>query len=58
VGKYRIIAGSVSAFDPPAVIPNWGTAAFTAVGPTIAVLDYRPQQLAGNTAYIEAQWTV
>ncbi|MCV7200147.1 cobaltochelatase subunit CobN [Mycobacterium angelicum] len=44
-------------FTPPVVTPTWGvldrpTADRT--GPTIAVLYYRAQQLAGNTAYVEA----
>ncbi|WP_099025122.1 cobaltochelatase subunit CobN [Mycolicibacterium palauense] len=49
-------------FAPPAALPNWGplvraetgTGTDTATeGPTVAVLYYRAQQLAGNTAYIE-----
>lgn len=44
-------------FGPPAAMRSWGvlerdTAAGT--GPTVAVLYYRAQQLAGNVAYIEA----
>ena len=44
-------------FSPPAATASWGvpereTAA--GAGPTVAVLYYRAQQLAGNTAYIEA----
>ena len=44
-------------FSPPAATSSWGvpereTAA--GAGPTVAVLYYRAQQLAGNTAYIEA----
>jgi cobaltochelatase CobN len=44
-------------FAPPATIPNWGILDRTATagdGPTIAVLFYRAQQLAGNTGYIES----
>ncbi|CPR04719.1 cobaltochelatase subunit CobN [Mycobacterium bohemicum DSM 44277] len=45
-------------FAPPEVTPTWGElarpAAANAGGPTIAVLYYRAQQLAGNTAYIES----
>ncbi|BBY67463.1 cobaltochelatase subunit CobN [Mycolicibacterium helvum] len=44
-------------FNKPAATPAWGVlerAATPAAGPTIAVLYYRAQQLAGNTAYIEA----
>ena len=44
-------------FAPPATIPNWGIldrTATTGDGPTIAVLFYRAQQLAGNTGYIES----
>ncbi|MFY9916826.1 MAG: cobaltochelatase subunit CobN, partial [Mycobacterium sp.] len=40
----------------PAIIPNWGVlerASRSVDGPTIAVLFYRAQQLAGNTRYIE-----
>ncbi|MFA4084008.1 cobaltochelatase subunit CobN [Mycobacteroides salmoniphilum] len=47
-------------FEPPATNPAWGVlqrAAVNAGGPTIAVLYYRAQQLAGNTAYIEALCT-
>lgn len=47
-------------FEPPATNPAWGVlqrAARNADGPTIAVLYYRAQQLAGNTAYIEALCT-
>ncbi len=43
-------------FAPPAIIPNWGVlerASTGGDGPTIAVLFYRAQQLAGNTRYIE-----
>ncbi|MCB9410923.1 MAG: cobaltochelatase subunit CobN, partial [Mycolicibacterium sp.] len=44
-------------FAPPAPTPAWGVrsrATSRTDGPTIAVLYYRAQQLAGNTAYIEA----
>ena len=44
-------------FAPPAETPSWGVlnrAAGGVDGPTIAVLYYRAQQLAGNTAYVEA----
>ena len=45
-------------FAPPMVTPTWGELerphAEHTEGPTIAVLYYRAQQLAGNTAYIEA----
>lgn len=45
-------------FAPPVVTPTWGELerpdAGNADGPTIAVLYYRAQQLAGNTAYVEA----
>ena len=44
-------------FDAPVQTPSWGVldrAAADIEGPTIAVLYYRAQQLAGNTAYIEA----
>ncbi|NMN98738.1 cobaltochelatase subunit CobN [Antrihabitans stalactiti] len=44
-------------FDAPVKTPSWGVldrAATDVDGPTIAVLYYRAQQLAGNTAYIEA----
>lgn len=44
-------------FAPPAATPTWGVldrAVRATDGPTIAVLYYRAQQLAGNTAYIEA----
>jgi cobaltochelatase CobN len=47
-------------FDPPAPTPVWGVLerhARDTDGPTIAVLFYRAQQLAGNTAYIEALCT-
>jgi cobaltochelatase CobN len=44
-------------FSPPATTPNWGVlerAATDAEGPTIAVLYYRAQHLAGNNGYVEA----
>jgi cobaltochelatase CobN len=45
-------------FTPPVVTPTWGELdrpnAQRTGGPTIAVLYYRAQQLAGNTAYIES----
>ncbi len=45
-------------FAPPLSTPSWGIldrpAATGTDGPTIAVLYYRAQQLAGNTGYVEA----
>ncbi|TJZ78477.1 cobaltochelatase subunit CobN [Rhodococcus oryzae] len=45
-------------FEPPAHTPTWGHLERGAVteidGPTIAVLYYRAQHLAGNTEYVEA----
>lgn len=44
-------------FAPPIAAPTWGRLdrpAGTEVGPTVAVLYYRAQHLAGNTDYIEA----
>ena len=44
-------------FAPPVTTPNWGVLERTSgqtEGPTIAVLYYRAQHLAGNTGYIEA----
>jgi len=44
-------------FAPPQPSPSWGVLERPAVecdGPTIAVLYYRAQQLAGNTGYVEA----
>jgi cobaltochelatase CobN len=44
-------------FAPPVALPEWGVlerAAAAPQGPTVAVLYYRAQQLAGNTAYVEA----
>ncbi|HEY5149531.1 MAG TPA: cobaltochelatase subunit CobN [Mycobacterium sp.] len=47
-------------FNPPAPTPVWGVLdrdTRDTDGPNIAVLFYRAQQLAGNTAYIEALCT-
>src|SRR5580693_1765391 len=44
-------------FTPPVVTPTWGVLERPdagKTGPTIAVLYYRAQHLAGNTAYIES----
>ncbi|MGF6888379.1 cobaltochelatase CobN [Nocardia sp. GAS34] len=45
-------------FEPAVQLPNWGELERTPragiTGPTVAVLYYRAQHLAGNTAYIEA----
>lgn len=44
-------------FAAPVSTPSWGVlerAATDAAGPTVAVLYYRAQQLAGNTGYVEA----
>jgi cobaltochelatase CobN len=48
-------------FAPPVALAEWGVLERSAVdtaaasdGPTVAVLYYRAQQLAGNTAYVEA----
>ncbi|MBN9734342.1 MULTISPECIES: cobaltochelatase subunit CobN [unclassified Pseudonocardia] len=44
-------------FEPPEELPEWGILARDAAeldGPTVAVLFYRAQHLAGNTTYIEA----
>jgi cobaltochelatase CobN len=44
-------------FGPPVTTPNWGILDRTATktdGPTIAVLYYRAQHLAGNTGYVDA----
>jgi len=45
-------------FNPPSATPPWGVldrdSAGEGQGPTIAVLYYRAQQLAGNTGYVEA----
>src|SRR4051794_4641233 len=43
-------------FSPPETIPAWGMLERpedTGTGPRVAVLFYRAQQLAGNTAYVE-----
>ncbi|WP_396921353.1 cobaltochelatase subunit CobN [Mycolicibacterium sp.] len=47
-------------FEPPVTTPSWGVLERTASGadgPTIAVLYYRAQQLAGNTGYVDALCT-
>ncbi|MCE3553860.1 cobaltochelatase subunit CobN [Pseudonocardia sp. RS11V-5] len=48
-------------FAPPVALPEWGVLerprtdnAAPVQGPTVAVLYYRAQQIAGNTAYVEA----
>jgi cobaltochelatase CobN len=44
-------------FAPPATTPNWGVledGSADGDGPTVAVLYYRAQHLAGNTGYVEA----
>ncbi|MGO4204608.1 cobaltochelatase subunit CobN [Rhodococcus sp. TAF43] len=44
-------------FEPAVHLPNWGVLereARSVDGPTVAVLYYRAQHLAGNTAYVEA----
>ena len=45
-------------FAPPVATPNWGVLERRVdgfdYGPTIAVLYYRAQHLAGNTGYVEA----
>jgi cobaltochelatase CobN len=44
-------------FSPPVSMPSWGVlerASSIDDGPTIAVLFYRAQHLAGNTGYVEA----
>ncbi|MCW2559862.1 MAG: cobN [Mycobacterium sp.] len=44
-------------FEPPMTLPSWGVLERGSTnddGPTIAVLFYRAQQLAGNTAYVES----
>ncbi|MGE2736877.1 cobaltochelatase subunit CobN [Mycolicibacterium vaccae] len=44
-------------FAEPATTPTWGLLQrppVTGTGPTVAVLYYRAQHLAGNTAYVEA----
>ncbi|MBJ8345569.1 cobaltochelatase subunit CobN [Antrihabitans sp. YC2-6] len=47
-------------FEPPVHTPSWGVLEREAAdvdGPTVAVLYYRAQHLAGNTAYIESLCT-
>jgi cobaltochelatase CobN len=47
-------------FAPPVELPSWGILERDRAdtdGPTVAVLYYRAQQLAGNTAYVEALCT-
>ena len=47
-------------FAPPEATPTWGELARTerrSTGPVVAVLYYRAQHLAGNTAYVEALCT-
>ncbi|MFG3615628.1 cobaltochelatase subunit CobN [Nocardia sp. NPDC047654] len=48
-------------FEPPIQLPSWGeldrVAAAQADGPTVAVIYYRAQHLAGNTAYVDALCT-
>lgn len=44
-------------FAPPVITPSWGVLERNAAptdGPTVAVLYYRAQQLAGNTGYVDA----
>ncbi|MCW0212651.1 MAG: cobaltochelatase subunit CobN, partial [Pseudonocardia sp.] len=44
-------------FAPPVALPEWGVLERRAApeqGPTVAVLFYRAQQIAGNTAYVDA----
>ncbi|HEX5143636.1 MAG TPA: cobaltochelatase subunit CobN [Mycobacterium sp.] len=44
-------------FEPPVTLSSWGElqrVAAPVAGPTVAVLYYRAQQLAGNTGYVEA----
>ncbi|WP_039798364.1 cobaltochelatase subunit CobN [Nocardia araoensis] len=45
-------------FEPPIQLPSWGeldrVAAARTDGPTVAVIYYRAQHLAGNTAYVDA----
>lgn len=44
-------------FAPPVTTPNWGVIERPVTnpdGPTVAVLYYRAQHLAGNTAYVDA----
>ncbi|MEU2121304.1 cobaltochelatase subunit CobN [Nocardia niwae] len=48
-------------FEPPVQLPSWGeldrVAAEQSDGPTVAVIYYRAQHLAGNTAYVDALCT-
>ncbi|MFE7746803.1 cobaltochelatase subunit CobN [Nocardia sp. NPDC057455] len=48
-------------FEPPIQLPSWGeldrVATEQADGPTVAVIYYRAQHLAGNTAYVDALCT-
>ncbi|MBF6336457.1 cobaltochelatase subunit CobN [Nocardia abscessus] len=49
-------------FEPPIQLPTWGeldraAATEAADGPTVAVIYYRAQHLAGNTAYVDALCT-
>ncbi|MGY1937831.1 cobaltochelatase subunit CobN [Nocardia gipuzkoensis] len=48
-------------FEPPIQLPSWGeldrAAATQAEGPTVAVIYYRAQHLAGNTVYVDALCT-
>ncbi|SUD48753.1 Aerobic cobaltochelatase subunit CobN [Nocardia otitidiscaviarum] len=49
-------------FEPPVEMPRWGELERTAQpvaadAPTVAVVYYRAQQLAGNTAYVDALCT-
>ncbi|MEV6320023.1 cobaltochelatase subunit CobN [Nocardia sp. NPDC051787] len=48
-------------FEPPIQLPSWGeldrVAAVPVDGPTVAVIYYRAQHLAGNTAYVDALCT-
>ncbi|MGK8557035.1 cobaltochelatase subunit CobN [Nocardia gipuzkoensis] len=48
-------------FEPPIQLPSWGeldrVAAAAVDGPTVAVIYYRAQHLAGNTAYVDALCT-
>ncbi|VFA98234.1 cobaltochelatase subunit CobN [Nocardia cyriacigeorgica] len=47
-------------FEPPVQLPSWGELEREAAdvdGPTVAVIYYRAQHLAGNTAYIDALCT-
>ncbi|MBF6301799.1 cobaltochelatase subunit CobN [Nocardia amamiensis] len=48
-------------FEPPIQLPGWGeldrVAAAPVDGPTVAVIYYRAQHLAGNTVYVDALCT-